>query len=477
MGCARVAEMVDALDLGSSSPKGSVGSNPSSCTSNKNGGLDVARVDSLFQLHVSSESQQPTGTLHVTIPATVIDTLYEHTLDAQKAAGPTAGFNQQEVPIHFLDAYYHENVINHLKEFLLKYAVIGFVYRQLARQRILSIGEPRLENIFLEQHKPAVYTFAFTAAQPTLVHDWKRLLFKAPLRKRYQDIDKQATNFLTQEKTNQKNYTNNVVVPGDWVLFEVSLVGVRNNVLVKNFSEKLWLQISDEESSEPFRSLFIGKKVNDCFVTDCPGLNDFFGSQLNNPYSYIITIKSILPIAYFCIDSFRGHFRLSSERKAHQKMVEVYSFRNDMSLRRSMVEELLALLLKTYPLEIPESAILRQEKLILDELQQNPDYAIYKLQHDFSAKVRALADKQVRECLITLLLAEHEDLEASDDDICFYMNLTKRARTKEFIYFVHPAVKSNDEDVPIFHDALRYYCIHEKALNYMLCHLLRNQGG
>lgn len=436
----------------------------------------MARVDNALQLHISSEPHKRSGTLIVTVPAKIIDKLYEHTLKAQKNAGPTVGFSQQEIPIQFLDSYYHENLISHLKEFLLKYTVISFVYRQLVQKKILTIGEPRLIDIFLEQHKPALYKFTFTTATSINARDWKRLPFKAPQRKRYQDIDKQVANFLAKEQLSKKNNAHEIIEPGDWVLFEVTLVNSRKKPLINNFSEKLWIQLNNEEAGEPFRTIFLGKHAKDSFLSDLSTLTDYFGSQLTCQYKYLITICQVLPAAYFCIDTFKNYFRLSSTRKAHKKMVEVYSFCNDMSLRRLLVEEALTLLLKTYPLEIPESSILRQEKIIFDELQQNPDYTIYKLQHDFNQKVRSLAEKQVREELITLLLAAQENLSIKDHDIFGYINLTKRPRTKEFLHFLHPAIKANDEDSPLSYESIKYYCLHEKTLNYILHHLMSWYG-
>jgi FKBP-type peptidyl-prolyl cis-trans isomerase (trigger factor) len=302
------------------------------------------------------------------------------------------------------------------------------------------------------------------------VRDWRYLPFKAPTRKKYQDIDKQATLFIDQERAAKKTYAQSTITSGDWVLFEITLLNQKQKPLISDLSELLWIQISNEESGESFQSLFVGKKSGDSFITNHLCFQEYFGSSLDVIYLFRITIKEVLSLAYFCFDLFKEHFKLKSERKTHQKIVEVYSFRNDVSLRRMLVEEALALLTKTYPFDVPATALLRQEKIIRDYLQNNKDYTVYKLQHDFERNIHLLAQKQIHEQMIVDYFAHQENIGATDDDICQYLNLTKRPRTKEFIYFMHPDLRAREEDTPLQNEVLRHYCRKEKAINHILYH-------
>jgi hypothetical protein len=54
--------------------------------------------------------------------------------------------------------------------------------------------------------------------------------------------------------------------------------------------------------------------------------------------------------------------------------------------------------------------------------------------------------------------------------MCQYLNLTKRQRTKEFVYFKHQALNSNEEEVPLQHALLCHICRKEKAVNHLLYH-------
>ena len=413
---------------------------------------------------------KPLGSAQVTIDAHAVDELFEHTLALQQQTANPLGFNKNQAPKNYTHTYYQEALVIHLKEFFLKYHVVSYLYQQLHNNKIMVVGEPRLIKISLQSHQDAEYLFECTTAPKITVRDWRYLPFKAPLRKKYQDIDKQATLFIAQELAAKETYTQQHIAPGDWVLFEVVLLNHKQKILIDDLRELLWIQMSAEETGEPFRSLFIGKAKGDSFVTDHLCLQEYFGSNIDVHYIFNITIKEILPIAYFCLDLFKDQFKLKSERKAHQKIVEVYSFRNDISLRRSMVEEALTLLAKTYPFDIPPSAILRQEKIILDDLQNNQDYVIYKLQRDFAHNIHLLAEKQIREQMIADYFAHQENLAINEADVYQYLNLTKRPRTKEFVYFMHPAMNANEEEIPIQHEVLRHFCRKEKAVNHLLYH-------
>ena len=51
----------------------------------------------------------------------------------------------------------------------------------------------------------------------------------------------------------------------------------------------------------------------------------------------------------------------------------------------------------------------------------------------------SLAERQCCEEIIVDHVAAHENIEIASADVCHYLNLYKRPRTKEFIYFRIPA--------------------------------------
>jgi len=95
------------------------------------------------------------------------------------------------------------------------------------------------------------------------------------------------------------------------------------------------------------------------------------------------------------------------------------------------------------------------------------------LQSDFDQKVRLLAEKQVRENILIDHFALQENINIDDSDVFGYLNLTKRPRTKEFIHFLHPEIRANEEELPIPHESLKYLCIKEKTINHILYHFTK----
>ena len=116
----------------------------------------------------------------------------------------------------------------------------------------------------------------------------------------------------------------------------------------------------------------------------------------------------IVPNAYFCLDQFKQHFRIKSNKEMYQKLIEVFSYRNDLSQRRTMVEESFKLLFSKHRFEIPNHLVLRQQKKVMDAIQYNPDYHVYRVQKDFKDAVRELAEKQAREEIFLDQLAYEE---------------------------------------------------------------------
>ena len=264
-----------------------------------------------------------------------------------------------------------------------------------------------------------------------------------------------------------------VIRIGDWVNFTLSLTDTNGNLLVGNYKADLWIKIGDEEADKPFHDVFIGKKIGDKFCSQHRCFQDYFSNQLDTPYFFCVEINDSVPFQFFCLDQFKNHFKLKTNKEIHQKLIEVFSYRNDLSQRRTTVEESLKLLLAKHPFEVPNHLILRQQKSVLAAIQDNPDYHVYRVQKDFKDRVRELAEKQIKEQLIIDQLAFHEDIPLTPFDVKTYLNLLKRSRTKEFVYFDPPATKLRGQEFPIVNQELQRICLREKTLNHIIYYLTK----
>jgi FKBP-type peptidyl-prolyl cis-trans isomerase (trigger factor) len=178
------------------------------------------------------------------------------------------------------------------------------------------------------------------------------------------------------------------------------ILTVRVFILVISHEEILWLKMGDEEVDNALRSIFIDKKVGDIFCVANNELQYFFTQELNASYIFCIKILDIINQSYFCFEHLKKHFKLKTNKEMHQKLIEVFSYRNNMSQRRSTAEESLKLLLNKHRFIIPNHLILRQQEHVLSAVQHNPDYHVYRVQKDFKERIRQLAERQLKERII-----------------------------------------------------------------------------
>ena len=115
----------------------------------------------------------------------------------------------------------------------------------------------------------------------------------------------------------------------------------------------------------------------------------------------------------------------------------------------------------------------KRQKEILDFLQTNPDYHVYRTQKDFKERVHQLAEKQACEMILLDQLAYHENIMVTNQDVKYYLNLINRPRTKEFIYFDPTITKVFGQEIPLASEELKRICLREKTLNHIIYHLTK----
>lgn len=422
----------------------------------------------LFELHQISPSLSQAI---ITVPHNLIAVIYNQAAQAQQAVVETHGFTRGNVPISYIKQNYHATLKTHVEEFLFKYFVHNFLHKEIRSRKILVSGEPRCSKIELDIDKNGKFFFDMTTLQPIELQEWKYFPFKAPKRKKYKDLDRQVETFINEEKKSKESISDETIRIGDWVNFDITIVNDQRQALFDDHKENLWMKVGDEEADGPLRDIFIGKHTNETFFSSNQLLQEFFSDHLNTHYLFCITIVDIVHNSFFCLENFKKYFKLKTNKELYQKLVEVFSYRNDLSQRRAMVEEALKLLLSKHQPKVPKNSILRQTNAVLNDIQANPDYHVYRIQKDFMERVQELAEKQAMEALIIDQIAYQEHIEATAHDIKTYLNLTKHPRTKEFIYFTLPATKIRGQEVPISAQELKIICTREKTLNHIIYHL------
>ncbi len=409
----------------------------------------------------------------VTIPSASVDALYQEALLAQKAEAQTYGFTKGTTPLYYIENTFRPNIVEHLKELLFTHCVMNFLCHSLSKNKIVVAGEPALIDIILTPASAAQFVFGINSLVPDGEDRWKRLVLKAPERKHYKDLDRQVESFIKEETTKQQSHDDTTIHIGDWVCFDLYLVDKNDKPLLGGYRDQLWVKINEEEADRELHELFIGKKVGDTFLSKSSFLQMYLSNDLNMHYTFGIHIKDSIAHAYFSFDHFKRHFSLKNARDMHQKLIEVFSHRNDLSQRRETVEATFKLLLKHYFIPVPQALLERQKQLVLSTVHDNPDYHVYKAQADFKEKVKLLAEKQLKESLIIDTIAYQENIQVSHDDILTYLNLIKRPRTKEFVYFGMPSTNLKGQEIPLPTEVIKQYCLREKTLNHVIHYLTK----
>jgi FKBP-type peptidyl-prolyl cis-trans isomerase (trigger factor) len=454
-------------------PKGSGGSSPFSCT--KKG--VVMKADREYSNHTLEfeilQDDLIVWDAVIHIPPAFVKAMFHQAALSQQTTFEIPGFKKRDVSLEYIKQNFGTHLKAHLKEFLFKYFVINFLCKTIFEKKIILGGDPRLHMIVFQDTNELIYSFKLSLFNPPRLTEWKFFPFKAPKRKNYKDLDRQVDLFIKREREHSKQCTNQGIQVGDWIKCLISVVNANHVSIFDSHGEPFWLNISNEEVDLPLHSKFINKTVHDVFFSNAKSLQEYFSSEFNTLYLFKIEILDILPNAFFCFEHFKRHFRTKTNKEMLQKLIEVFSYRNDISQRRSMVEEALKLLFSKHRFAVPNYLILRQQEVLLDSIHSNPDYHVYRAQKDFKERIRQLAEKQTKEAILIDQIAYHEKITISDQDIKGYLNLLQRPRMKEFIYFKYPLIKLDGQEVPIPEEELKRTCLREKTLNFILYHLTR----
>jgi len=421
-----------------------------------------------------TQTSPHTCLLTLTIPQSLVENFFVFAANVQKEYVAPPGFKLGQAPLEYIFTHYNKNIINHFQEIALKHFVINALMHKMREHKILLIGKPNLVDVKVDRNHDAVYVFEGTMPQEVYIQSWKNLPFKATQRKKYRDIDNQVKHFLEAEEILEKEYSShNGTAIGDWVCFDTWLVDKNQKPVFDTLQSNLWLKIGDEEPDLIFQEIFLGKHIGEKFVTNNSNIQNHFCDLYNSAYSYAIEIKDILPYHYFSVEYFKHHFKLKSRKDLHNKLIEVFSFSADISQRRSIAHNALQVIINKNHIRAPVHCIEEQKRIILATLQNKADYVVYKMQSDFADQIYNLARKQIHEIIAADHIAYQENLQIGHDDIKAFLNLMQRARTKDFLYFVHPSTRLDGQEVPMHTEILKKAALREKSLNHIIHHLTK----
>lgn len=410
----------------------------------------------------------------VTLPKEIVAALYENAATHLRYTTHSYGFSQKTLPLDYVKTNFREHLITHLKEFLLKFAVINFINHEIRVRKLPIFGNPRLISIDLTPENNAHFHFEMSTFHDVDIEEWRHLPFKPPTRKGYKDLDRQVKILVDREQEALDSYTDRRIVDGDWVNFDISLVDADHKETSPQIRQNFWLRVTSDETESVIHEAFIGAQLGDVIYTKNRALQEYFSSQLDTDYTFRVEIRDVVPHQFLNLDDFKRYFRIKTKKSLHSKLIEVFSYRNHLSQRHAMVQEMINLVSSRNSFTVPNHLVLRQQRIILEDVQHNPDYNVYRAERDFPQQVRELAEKQTRETILIDALSYRENMPVSLEDTRCYLSLASRHRIKDFIYFEQPSSKVMGQEAPIPLEVVKRSCLREKMANHIIYHLTKD---
>lgn len=383
------------------------------------------------------------------------------------------GFFHNATPIEHIEDHFKNEIKNKSNNFILKKIVLNSLIKFLQTEKIQFASYPRLSKIDNNSTLNYNYSFDVSTIDSIEFKEWKNFSFKSPKRKRYKDLDKQVINYLEEESCNTKKMKLTAIENSDWIFFETLLVDKDNVPLMPYIKNSYWMQFKQNETNNPLSQIFIDKKINDSFISPALDFTETESLSDNQHFSYLITINSLVKGSHLSLELLRNMFKLKNKADIHNKLMEVFSYRNDVSQRKLIIEEMFHLLLSKHRFEVPKHLILRRQEDIIHSLSKQPDYQVYKAQKKFESYVELLAEKQLKEEILIDQITLQENITYEISDMQQYLHLFNNKRLREFVYF-KPLLEGIDEpNTPINEALLSSSVLREKTLNYIIHSLTR----
>jgi FKBP-type peptidyl-prolyl cis-trans isomerase (trigger factor) len=466
------------------------GSSPPSCTSQKeemgmcsdteipeiNGAAPMpppqdASIDynDLLKSLKFSSVQRSSHLLRITIEVeeSLANVVFTQTIEYFKNSS-LGGLDLKRAPYEYVQEMYTEEIFGHTKDYFLHYVAIDFLMNEIIARKITLVNYPRFVAVDVSPEKKISYHFDVSVADALELKEWKHFAFRSPKRKRYKDLDKQVCAFVESRHNQSRRLNYTLVEEDDWILFETTLLDCNFKPVHGNCRSSFWIKLGRQELSDSLSCQFINKSIGDCFQT-----STFSGCAPSHQsgdcsYTFLVTIKAIIKSGHTSLDVLKATFRLKNKTDVHNKLMEIFSYRNDVSQRQAIIEEVFHLLLSKHRFEVPKHLILRREEDIIGNLSRQPDYHVYKSQEDFQTSVEMLAEKQLKEEIIIDQIAYNENIKADLKDIINYLYLLNSKRLKEFIYFKPILERIEETSNPINTSTITQAVMREKTLNFII---------
>jgi FKBP-type peptidyl-prolyl cis-trans isomerase (trigger factor) len=396
--------------------------------------------------------------------------LKNYILQRKKENTIIPGFLKGEAPLHYIEKHFSVAIRNHISLLSWNHKIQDYFFASFHKYPLYMNYSLCLKSVLFEEKSYIFETILDKIEPQKYTSILKISKIKLPQRKKYKDLDKQAESFVAIEQLNYiKKYE--YVEINDWVLLDIKLVDHQQKSILSNYSQKFWYQLSKEDIDKNMRLLLEKKKKGDTLHTTINFMQDVFSDDRFVDYMFEINIVDHISSHLFSISRFDKFFGLKNLKETYNKLIEVFSFHHDVSLRRDSSQLILEHIRKFIKIEVPQHKLDEHFEYLLKKLKHNPDYLLYQSKFDFLEKVNKLAKKQMEELYMIDYIGFSEKVDVNEDDIGLFLNLLQRNRLREFIYFDLPEIKQHATSPLIPVSVLYIACKREKTLNLLINHL------
>lgn len=435
--------------------------------------IQNCKIFNYLEFNCKRESSSIT-IITITVGPILINKIKRYTLEIYKKKIKTKGFGNNEIPQHYVEKNCSIGINESCSKFILKFFVLDFLEEKMQEKKMVCIATPKLSDIKIGDNGSISYTFKTSIISNISPDNWEKIHFVPPRRKLYKDLDRQAVLFIKAAgdeqtlKSKKPEESKNVAQDGDWVCFNSMLLNNNNQPAIRDYKNNFWLKLDTKYVVTPLHKSFLGREENESFLAEDLPILGAPNDLLSIKGKFKVTTQAIIKSDSFSLPRFKTIFELNQQRDIHEKLIEIFSFRNDISQRRLIIDETFRVMFGKIRFEIPRYLVLRRQEMLLDSIKHHPDYNVYKMSCNFEKQLGVLAEKQIKEEALVRQIGYNEAISISHEDILDYLNLFNHPRLVEFIYFLPTLEYIQDVCLPVKESALKLSVFKEKVLNFII---------
>lgn len=405
----------------------------------------------------------------VVVPTELVSKLVSFFVAKKKQDLLMHGFEKGKIPEIYIKEHFKISLLAHVEK------IFFYFYAQDIFIKSLSANGAYIPRIFSFEKEINLKTFAvrFMYQQTSHLLDSEKTYFdevkkvKFPERKKYKDLDRQASLTFAQEEQNKQNSKVILIAEGDWIGIRVQLVNDKGEIIDERLTLKLWVYITSEGIDREIRTTFLGKKRGERFFVGAFFLEELLCTDFLN-HTFLVTIEDHISHLYFDFAKFEEAYGFHGQ-DVIEKMIEVFSLRNDISLKKEKSQLVLKHFLEKIKISLDQETILEHECMIKNRIVKNADYLLYQSDTNFLSNIKKLACRQAMEKILIDYLIYKYKIKSEAVPIYTYLNILQRHRLKDFLYFdTAHLYDSTMKFVPIFDHTITQMALRERAIEYLI---------